>query len=258
MKLYLRSACLAILFLFLFTLTAYADVQRVYDEADLLKEEEMQDLENQTDAYFEEWETDFIIITIEGTQEQSIREYLEDFTDQLSKEFNRQEDNMIALALDIGNREFFVMGIGRGEEYIDNNRVEKILDHITPPIVEANYFEAFELFFTKADEYLNVRPGVNPDSIFLNTFFQFILSLVLAGVIVFFMAYRTGGRNTVTSGTYLNQNHTKIIRKKDRYLRRTVTRTKRPRTNKRSGGGGFGGGGTTRAGRSYSGGGRKF
>jgi uncharacterized protein len=242
--------------------TAHADVQRVYDEAELLTTEEIQALEEEAAAHFEEWDTDFIILTAQDTEGQTIQEYMGETSDRLAEEFSRAEDNMVVLTLILtpDHREAAVNGFGRGEEYMDDARADAILDHIIPDLADGNYYQAFSLFYEKADDYLAVRPGVNPDSIFLNTFFQLAVSIILAGVIVFALVYRSGGRNTVSAGTYLDRNQTRVIRKRDRYLRKTVTRRKRPSSNNKSGGSGGPriGGGMTGSGRSFSGSSRRF
>ncbi|MCF3944966.1 TPM domain-containing protein [Oceanobacillus alkalisoli] len=259
----LKRAIIFIGFFFLLTPTVFADVKRIYDEADLLGAEQIQHLEEQAASYFSEWSTDFIIVTTNDTEGKSLMSYTQDVSDDLAEELNRAEDNMVILTIYIESsedREAYIAAFGKGKEYVDNARVQLILDHIIPPLSDDDYFGAFELFFEKSAEYLNIRPGVNPESLLLNTYVQLAVAIGLGGIIVFFMAYSSGGRSTVTSGTYLNRNNSQIVRKHDRYLRKTVTRKRKPSNNNRGGGSGFsgGGGGVTRAGRSHSGGGRKF
>lgn len=255
MKLVGKTSFLFTFLFFLLISPALADVQRVYDHADLLTDEQVQELEKQAATHFEEWNTDFIIITTEDTNGKTIMKYMQDFTDELQEEFNRQEDNMAVITMDIEDRWVDLAGFGLAEEYLDSTRLDQIRNQITPYLSDGEYYEAFQLFLTKTDEYLGIRPGVNPESIFFNTFFQLAIALGLAGIIVFFMAYTSGGRVTVTSGTYLDRSNSKINSKRDRYLRKTVTRRKKPSSNNSGGGGGFrgGGGGISSAGRSHSG-----
>lgn len=254
MKQFIRAALLFSLFFLLFSGNTHAEVQRIYDQAGLLTDEQVQVLEEQAAAYFEEWQTDFIIITTEDTDGKPIMNYMGDFIDELADEWNRPEESMAVLTIDMGDRWVDLAGFGLAKEYLDDSRLDQIRNQITPHLSDNNHYEAFQLFFEKADQYLGVRPGVNPESIFLKTYFQLAVALGLAGIIVFFMAYNSGGRVTVTSGTYLNRSNSAIISKHDRYLRKTVTRRKKPSNNNKGGGGGFGGGGgMTGGGRSHSG-----
>lgn len=169
--------------------------------------------------------------------------YMQNFTDQLAKEFNRKKDNMAVITLDMGDRWVDLAGFGRAETYLPDSRLDMIRGEITPSLSAGNYYEAFDLFFDFGDEYLDKHPNI-----FFNTFFQLALSLGLAGAIVFFMAYTSGGRVTVTSRTYLDESNTKIIDKHDIYLRKTVTRKRKPSSKSGGGGGGISGGGRSHSG----------
>ena len=243
----------ATLFILFGSISAGAQEQRIYDDANLLTAEQVKALETQAEEYFNEWQTDFIIITTEDADDLDIMVYMQNFTDELAEQFNRPEDNMTVFAIDMKSRDFYLSGFGLGKEYLDSGRLDMINQRVTPYLSDGNYYKAFETFFEKSDEYLGVRPGVNPESIFLNTFFQLAVAAGLGGIIVFFMAYNSGGRVTVTSGTYMDQNNSKIVQQRDNYVRKTVTKRKKP-SNNNSGGGGFGGGGgMSGGGRSHSG-----
>lgn len=258
MKQLLRHSILFIIFfLFLGVSTISADVQRIYDDANLLTDEEAADLEEKAAAYYNEWETDFIIVTTLDADGKDIRIYMEEFADKLADEFNRPEENMVILTMDMGSRDIILSGFGLGEKYIDDDRIDDIRNEITPDLSNENYYNAYLHFFELADSYLGVTPGVNPNSIFFNLYFQIAVAAGLAAIIVFFMAYSSGGRVTVTNSTYMDQKNTRVIRQHDRFIRKTVTKRKKPSNN---GGGksGGGGGGVTGGGRSYSGSRGKF
>lgn len=252
-KLMKLSIFFMLLFLFIGESSISADVQRIYDDANLLTDEEVADLEEKAAVYYDEWETDFIILTTNDADGKDIKQYMGDFTDELAEKFNRTEDNMVVLTMDMKSRDVTVNGFGLGEKYVDNKRSESIRNKITPDLSNENYYDAFILFFESSHEYLGITPGMNPDSIFFNTYIQLAIAVVLAGVIVFFMAYNSGGRVTVSGKTYMDQENSRVISKSDRYIRKTVTRTKKPSNNNSGGGGGITGGG-----RSYSGSRGKF
>lgn len=260
MKQLLRQSILCILFfLFLGVSTISADVQRIYDDANLLTDEEIADLEEKAAVYYDEWKTDFIVITSNDADGKFIERYMGDFTDELSDKFNRAEDNMVVLTMKMDNRDILVSSFGFGEEYIDDNRMDYIRNNITPDLSSGDYYEAYILFFELADSYLGVSPGINPHSIFFNLYFQIIVAVGLAGIIVFLMAYSSGGRVTVTNNTYMDHKNTRVVGQHDRFIRKTVTKRKKPSNNNGGGGrSGGGGGGITGGGRSYSGSRGKF
>ena len=71
------------------------------------------------------------------------------------------------------------------------------------------------------------------------------------------MAYNSGGRVTVSEGTYRDFSSSRVVDRRDNYLRTSVTKTRKPSSDNNSSGGGFSGGGssggTTSGGHSHSG-----
>lgn len=235
---------------------AFAQVdQHIYDQAGLLSETEIRDLEAYATEKSREDGTEFLLLTTDSTGSQSIERYMGDFFDNLADETG-QEDAVL-LTIDIGGREFYLAGFGTAETRLDNQRVEMVLDRITPYMLEGQYAGAFRETIETSNRYMEYRPGVNPESIFLKTWFHAAAGLVLAAIIVGTMLYNSGGRNTTTPATYIDRDNTRVVRDSDRFRNKTVTRRRIPKNNN-SGGGFGGGGGMTGGGRSFSGGGRSF
>lgn len=226
----------------------------VYDYADLLTDVEKEKLEELAASLGAEYEIDFIILTTKDTEGKDIKPYMQDFYDE---KYNLDAVDAAILTLDMEHRDVYVAGFYKGEKYIDDQRAGLIREKITPDLSAGNYYDAFSTYIEKAHEYMGVRPGVNPESIFLKWWFHIVISLVIAGGAVGLMAYNSGGRVTVNSATYLNQGTSKVLNRSDQYLRKTVTKRRKPQNNN-SGGGFGGGGGITRGGHSHSGSRGKF
>lgn len=227
----------------------------IHDEAGLLSGEETQELEALAENYSAEQNVDFLFLTTDSTNGQSIEGYMGDFFDQRADETG--EENAVLLTIDIGGREVYLAGFGTAERTLDAERIDLVLDRIVPEMQDGDYAGAFEETVTTSSEYMEYRPGVNPESIFLKTWFHLGIALLLAGGIVGTMIYNVGGKVTTTPGTYVDRDHTRVRSEQDNFRNKTVTRSKVPQ-NKGGGGGGFGGGGMTGGGRSFSGGGRGF
>lgn len=229
--------------------------QRIYDNAGLLSEAEIRGLEAYAAEKSREQGADFLFLTTRSTDGKSIRTYMEDFFDEWAVK-NGQE-NAVLLTVDMGNREVFLSGFGTAETRLDDGRIDMVLDRIVPYMQAGDYSAAFRETVETSSRYMEYRPGVNPESIFLKTWFQAAVALLLGGVAVGSMVYNAGGRVTTSSRTYFDGNNTRVRSSEDRFRNKTVTRRRVPQ-NKSGGGGGFGGGGMTGGGRSYSGGGRSF
>ena len=230
-----------------------SEKQRVFDEAGLLTESEIINLENAAQDYSEKRETDFIILTTKDADNKDIQIYMEDLYDEKGFGYDKAHGNAAILTIDMKSREVYLAGFYKAEKYLDDKRLDQIRNKITPDLTNKDYYYAFSTFFKTADRYMDFRPGVNPENIFFKTSFQFFIALGLAGVLVFFMAYNSGGKVTTNDRTYRDKANTKVLSHKDSYIRTTVTKSHQPRNNNSGGSGGGGGGGRSSGGHSHSG-----
>lgn len=230
--------------------------QRVYDYANLLNREEVGELEKIAEKYSKKRETDFIILTTSDPKGKDVVEYMEDFYDDMALGYDRPHGNTAIITIDMKEREVYLAGFYKGEEYLSDYRLDLIRDKITPYLGNGDYYTAFEKFIKIGYKYMGIRPNADPENILLNLWFQIIASLGIAGVVVGAMAYSSGGKITVSQGTYMDFSNSRVVNRRDNYLRTSVTKTRKPSNKNSSGGGGggsFGGGGTTSGGHSHSG-----
>jgi uncharacterized protein len=103
---------------------------------------------------------------------------------------------------------------------------------------------------------MGFKPGVNPDNILFNIWFQLGGALAIGGIVVGMMVYRSGGRVTVNRQTYEDASNSGILDRQDQYIRTTVTKHKIEKSSGSSSSGG--GGGVTGGGHSHSGSRGKF
>ncbi|MNJ65394.1 hypothetical protein D3C77_614040 [compost metagenome] len=156
------------------------------------------------------------------------------------------------------NRDVYLAGFYKAEQYLDDGRLDQIRSKITPNLSSGDYRLAFEKYIKTAHKYMGFKPGVNPDNPLFNLGFQLIAALVVGGIVVGVMTYRSGGRVTVNRRTYEDANASGIVDRQDQYLRTTTTKRKIERNTNSSSGGGGGGGGITGGGHSHSGSRGKF
>lgn len=232
--------------------------QRIYDYAGLLNSGEVEKLEELAEKYSAKRETDFVILTSDNTKGKDVVKYTEDFYDEKSSEFYKPNGNCAILTIDMEHREVYLAGFYKGEEYLDDYRLDEIKDKITPVLSDGNYYEAFLTFIKTSYKYMGIRPGVDPNNILFNNWFQLITSLIIAGVAVGIMAYNSGGKVTVNQGTYQDFNTSRVRNRRDNYIRTTVTKHRKPSNDDNHHSGGMGniggsGGGVTSGGHSHSG-----
>ncbi|WP_040979008.1 TPM domain-containing protein [Oceanobacillus jeddahense] len=260
MRKYLITVSILVLISFLMVPAALAEKQYIYDDADIFTDNERTDLEQRAAEYSEENEIDILILTKDSSDERDIEPYLQDFYDEQGPGYDGEHGDTVILGLDFsggpGDRDLYVAGFYEGEKYIDDSRGEQIVEQIIPDLSANDYYDASLLYFEKVDQYMGVSPLVNPDGFLLQTWFHLLAAVIIGAAIVGSMIFNMGGRVTTNASTYLDANNSHVKSKSDRYLRKSVTKTK---IQKNSGGGrGGGGGGMTRGGHSHSGARGKF
>lgn len=261
--------------------------QFVFDYAGLLTDQEVTQLESLADELGAESDTAFLIITANGTDGKDIVDYVGDFYDENAPGYDQPYGNTAILAIDMEERDIYLAGFKKAELYLNDQRLDVIRESITPALSDENFYAAFSEFISSSHSYMGIEPetssdnpgsypdddggyqnydedynyyaGGNPsDNIFFQLWFQLIVSFIVGGAVVGILAYNSGGRVTVSSRTYMNSNSSKVLHQHDRYLRKTVTRVKKPTNNNNNSGGFTGGGGITGGGHSHSGSRGKF
>lgn len=250
--------CLAAYLVIPFGTSAAAETKKlIYDEANLLTEEEYMELNAMANEYGAKRETDMIIITSNNPDNVDVKLMTQDFYDEQAPGYDKPHGNAVILTMDMRNRDVYLAGFYKAEELLDDGRLDRIREKITPNLTNGDYKLAFEKYIKTAHKYMGFKPGVDPDNPLFNFGFQLITALVVGGIVVGIMTYRSGGRVTVNRRTYEDASTSGIVDRQDQYLRTTTTKRKIERNTSSSSGGG-GGGGITGGGHSHSGSRGKF
>ncbi len=229
---------------------ASADIKRlIYDDAHLLDQADSDELDAMAREYGAKHEIEIVILTTENPENQDVVKITEDFYDKEAPGYDKAHGNAVMLTMDMRNRDIYLAGFYKGEEYFDDERLDRIREKIAPLLSAGEYRQAFETFIKTVDRYMKYKPGVNPDNILFSLWFQLGAALAIGGIAVGMMVYRSGGRVTVNGGTYEDAGNSGVLQREDRYIRTTVTKRKIEKSSSSSGGGG----GTTSGGHSHSG-----
>lgn len=239
----------------------------IYDNAGLLSTPDLADLEEMCISYGEDAGIDIFILTHNDSGAVDGEVYIEDFYD--NSLYENYTDSVILL-VDMYNSEVVLEAYGIAEDHIPSSRGDVIIDEIIPHLSDAEYTTAFEIFikdsasymiqdaipnnsgnYTTQDEYGNyANSNTNSNSysnssepsILTNIWLQLGVAIAIGATTVGIMAYNAGGRMTAGGNTYIDQNHSGLIGRRDDYIRTTVTRVRKPQNNNNNSGGGFSGG----------------
>ncbi|MBU8879131.1 TPM domain-containing protein [Bacillus sp. FJAT-29790] len=239
------------------TIAASNPKQQIYDYASLLTKDEIGKLESMAETYGVKRETDIVILTTNDTKGKDVVEYMQDFYDENALGYDKPHGNTVILTVDMQHRDVYLAGFYKAKEYFDDYRLDLMREKITPDLSSGDYYHAFHSYIQTSYQYMGIRPGVDPNNILLNRWFQIIASLAAGAIAVSVMAYRSGGRISVNETTYRDMDHSTVIRRRDDYVRTTTTKRKKPPANPNGGGRG-GGGGMSKGGHSHSGSRGKF
>lgn len=265
--------------------------QHIYDEAGLLSSSDTEELEQKCIDSGDAAGVEIMILTHNDPNAIYAEDYIEDFEDKLPV------GDRVYLLVDMSNRVVFMEGYGAAETYIHSKRIDKIIDEITPYLSDGNYYDAFSIYIDRSAEYMGDDSEINTDhdysvgtpqndnpnapyydetwpdnygtsqnkaeSPVTNIWVQLFVAIIIGIITVSVMAIGSGGRMTAGGSTYMDQNQSGLIGRKDIYVRTQLTKVPKPKDNPSNhSGGGFnsGGfrGGVSSGGRSHSSGGGHF
>lgn len=256
-------------FSFLAGPTVFGAADSVDDQAGLLTETQIQQLNEQAARLNEEIKGEVFIVTTTSNQddpEQYAYDYLQ------SKIGN--DNNGAVLLMDMGQRHIFIATSGNMIDYLDDERIDSILDIVASDMQSGNYFDAGTHYIEESDKYVKAGvPGghyrVDKETGKITRYkvltpLEILLSLAAAALagLGFFTIVKS--KYQLKLGTYSYPYREKAIvdlqQREDRLVNSFVTTRRIPRP--KSGGGGFGGGGgsttTMSGGGTFGGGGRDF
>ncbi|MGG0717047.1 TPM domain-containing protein [Robertmurraya massiliosenegalensis] len=275
-----KKISILLLLLITFGTSAFADYEKVYDEAQLFSEDERAELNEKAFALTEKTEMDIVIVTIDDSEGKPSSEYALDFYDEHGFGYNGTLDGVLYL-LNMDEREVYIFTRDKGTNYIDANRVEELLDLVYPSLGEEKYSESAHIFLDEVEKMMDAGPptvsvpghsnsNASTDSGYVDTNngyatsgttwlqklgIYLLISMAIGGITIGIMAMGNKGRSTVNARTYLQDNSFALTRKTDQHYNTIVTQQKIPKANNNSSGGSFSG---RAGGGGIGGGGRKF
>lgn len=242
-------------------LMAASDIQRVWDYTDSLSEEQLRTLETKAEQRYSETGYNYLIVITDtlseyefehtGQCETNCERYSKAFYSSFLAENGSEFADCAILTLDIDPSVRYADVSGQGSlknTYLNSERCTSASQRLVEDFSENNWYNGCLTFYKTLDRYVKIKPGMNPESIFLKTWFQLILAVAISAIIILINALHLGGKMTVSQRTYLDEAKSKLIGKHDHYIRTSVHKTKRSSSSGSSGGSSGGGGGGSHGG----------
>ena len=219
---------------------------RLVDEADLLTEEEESELLARLNEISERQAFDVAVVTVDGLEGRTPREYADDFYDYNGYGMGADNDGTLLL-ISMEARDWYITTTGYGITALTDDGLDYILDQIVPYLSDGDYQEAFMTFAELCDEFVTeARTGRAYDGDHMpKGRFDWVMALgisLVIGVAAAFVSVevmRSRLKSVQAKGSaadYIKPGSMVLGRSEDRFLHAAVSRRARPK-NKSSGSG---------------------
>ncbi len=265
-------AAVLLCMMFVVPVTIGATESYVYDYAGLLSFDEIAALERQIVDMKEKTDWDIFAVTTYDAEGKSSVAYADDFYDERTSE----DSDGILVLIDMDNREIYVSTSGKAIRYLEDNRMERVLDEGFYYVSDGEYASCLSVMLSMVEDFYDsgipqdqynydVETGAVSEYRTL-TWMEVVPVLLLAvgvGLAIYIIVVKSysmkGGRYDYP---YMKYGKLDLIEHEDRFIRQHVTH-QRIQTSSGSGGSGRSSSGRSSvhrssSGRSHGGGGRRF
>ena len=233
----------------------------IYDEANLLSEDDEASLLTKLEKYSEKYSADIAIVTTNDAGGLTAQAYADAYAEKIGQSMSRDEYPGILFLIDMDNREIYMATQGQAINYYDDYRINEVLDNCYAYITDGDYKGTCDAFLKGVRDYMGRSTSKNARMDGFGVLLRLIIAIVIGAVVTVAMVFRRGGRVTTNSRTYFDASGSHLDAQEDRFMNRTVTR--RHIEKPKGGGGGHGGSGgdgvhMSSGGGTHGGGGRSF
>jgi len=201
--------------------------QFILDGAGLLSDEQANNVNATLKKYSEKNNIDIAIITTDSLDGMTKEDYGYEFI----KQFTGSNDFMLlTVSMVPGRHELDVAGYGLCKDRIPNNRCTAIYKKIKSDMSKGNYEKAFTTYAKEVNYYTHHKYSLKQILI------ELIIALIIAVVCILVMIGNAGGRKTTDCDTYLDPANSRLLAKRDRYLRTSVSKRKIEKSSSSSSG----------------------
>ena len=276
-RIYQRIFALLSVLSCLWASVALADGDRVFDRAELFTASEVQELEQEIQAFQEETGMDFVIVTSNESHKGSAQQIADAFYEQGGFGLD-EEKSGILYYIDMDDRYHYLSTTGAMIDYMTDARIENAIDEVTRYLSAGAYAQGASQMISIVRQY--IRDGIPEGQYRYDvvtgqrltarhkalTRNEILLALVIGLAVCLIYVACVKSRYSLKGSTYhysyQDNGSMKLTDQEDTYLRTTTTRVRKPDPPESTGSHGGGGGGsgvhTSSSGTSHGGGGGHF
>lgn len=240
-KLFKRIKKCGIIFtfmMFIMIMTGFSsEDKKVFDEAQLLSEEEENKLQQMCIDKGYENEADIIILTVDGLDGKNIRDYSDDYYDNNGFGYEKEMGTGIILVVAMDTREVAISTSGKCVELLSKSQTDEMIDNMTAYLSSGDYYNAFKTYIDDFDKEYNYSKANISKKRLIKNLAEIAVAMVIGGIVTAVIYGNHSTKMTVNGYTY-SKNHTcDIINKNDIYRRTATTVRHIERNNSNEGSG---------------------
>lgn len=209
----------------------------LYDDADILDDREEADVRSTLEKYSKSNKIDIVIITTNDTNGVSCAAFGNTF---MERSTEAKDYVVMVVSMEVNNRYLNVNSVGKCEKYISSKRCTAISETIKPYMKQGEYKLAFEKYAHEVDYYMHHKYSLK------RILIELVIGIVIGLISIAIMVGNASGKKTTNCNTYLDASNSRVLAKRDRYIRTTVSKHKIEKSSSSSSSGGGGGGGGTK------------
>ena len=218
----------------------FADLYyRMFDDAEVLTEDEDNELEDALEELSLRQSFDVTIATIESMESvgaDSMEQFADDLYDYCQYGYGPDMDGVLLL-VSVGDRKWHISTCGYGITAFTDAGIQYLGQQMTPFMADGDYAGAFRTFVQWSDTYIDAARAGHPYDV--NLFLALGIGLALAWVVVHVMKSQL--RSVAfqeNAASYVREGSMKLTNQRDLFLYRDVHRTERPKESSSSDSGG--------------------
>ena len=231
MKRKLLTMLLVVMLCVSLTISAFAvSGADIYDEADLLSTQEETELAEKLSEIGEGFDAQIVVMTATSTSG-NIDAYIEDKFDSMNMGYGENRDGVLLLVC-MESREYRILSNGYAGEAIGMDQIDAISDAIVSDLSDGAYADAFSTFADQCAYYLGGYLNGYPFNVGKNLIVALIIGVV-AGIAVALVLKKQlkSVRQQKQANVYTKSDSMQITTRRDLFLYREVSKTKKASTS---------------------------
>ena len=218
-----------------------SNVNPVVDDANLLSQNERNQLIENIEKFREKYSMDAVIVTSNDLKGKTPRDYADDYYDYNGYGLGNNNSGLLLL-IDMSDRKIWISTSGDAIEYFTDNRIDSIVSDISKYLSNEEYFDGCNIFLTDIQYYM--ESGIPEDQYTYseeeNNIKVVLIALaaatIVASLVCIVVVNSYKNTKSISSINYVDNNSIVFTRRRDTFVNTFTTKRKIEKNNSSSGG----------------------